>query len=265
MKNTATVFTMQGMGDHISYNALVRRLLIQKKVDEIYVFCWSHYAPSVAFMYRDDPRIKIVPITSGREYEESRPLIPHLNSKYVYLLGHNITPDRPMHDVVNPNAEYYQVSWRNLADTFQWGHRNYYEYCMVDWKYRFTECEFARAMKEEARVFDKLNPNHEEYIFMQDDATRGHHMRMDLVKELVGKDIKIITNDPSEPIFFYPMILQNAKQIHLMESSFRCLIETIPTEGVDFYFHHYIRKTERLVYDGKICPVETRKPWIVIE
>jgi hypothetical protein len=119
-------------------------------------------------------------------------------------------------------------------------------------------------MKEESRVFDKLNPNHEEYIFVHDDPNRNHRLNMDLVKELVGKDIKVIRNDPSESIFFYPMILQNAKQIHMMESSFRCLIEGIPTEGTEFYFHHYVRKTDGLVYDNKICPVETRKPWVVL-
>jgi hypothetical protein len=60
------------------------------------------------------------------------------------------------------------------------------------------------------------------------------------------------------------LLIQNAKQVHLMESSFRCFVETLPTEGVEFYLHHYIRNSERLVYDGKICPRETRKPWQVI-
>jgi len=261
MNNTITVFHMQGLGDHISYNALIRRLLIEKKADEIFVFCWAHYAPAVSFMCRDDPRIRVVPMNSGRELIESREIVPQINSKYNYVFG----PVDIWSDLLPEGAEYHQMSVDTSLEKFQWGHRNYYDFSNVDWKFRFTESVLARSLQNEARVFDKLNPNHEEYIFVQDDASRGHHIREDLIKNLAGKDIKIIRNDPSEMLFFYPMILQNAKQLHLMESSFRCLVETIPTEGVEFYLHHYIRNSIRLVYDGKICPVETRKSWIVIE
>jgi hypothetical protein len=236
--------------------------LIEKKADEIFVLCWAHYAPAIAFMYRDDQRIKVVPITGGRELFDCCNIIPQVNSKYLYWLGHS---DAFPSEYLASDVEYHGASWGFLSDNYSWLHRCYYEYSKVDWKYRFTEFSFARSMENEFRVFNKLNPNHEEYIFVHDDPSRGHHLNVNLVKDLVGKDIKIIRNDPSEMLFFYPMILQNAKQIHLMESSFRCLIETIPTESVEFYFHDYVRRTGRLVYNDKICPVETRKPWVVVE
>lgn len=262
MNNTITVFHMQGLGDHISYSALIRRLLIKHNADEIFVMCWAHYAQTVAFMYRDDIRIKIVPITSGRELVESRHAVSQLNSKYIYIFG----PDRGIwDDLFHKETQLNQLTVNESLEKYPWGHRNYYDFSGIDWKYRFTETLLARSLEHENMVFNKLNPNHEEYVFVQDDPYRNHHMNMDLVKDLVGKDVKVIRNDPSEMLFFYPMILQNAKQIHIMESSFRCLLETIPTEGVEFFLHHYIRKTDRLVYDSKICPVETRKPWIVIE
>ena len=65
-------------------------------------------------------------------------------------------------------------------------------------------------------------------------------------------------------MFYFGTILQNAKQVHVMESSLRSLIEVLPMEETELYYHQYIRNTDRMVINGKINPIETRKPWQVI-
>ena len=255
---------MLGLGDHISYNGLARRLIFDKQLDKLYILAWEKYAYLVAYMYRDEPRIQVVAIRDGLEYHDSRAAISHYNTGAVYLLGHAVLPGQPFEDLIGPDVEYRQVSWADLSAKYPYGHRNYYEFMNIDWKHRFTDTIYVRDMKEEERLFNKLNPNHEEYVFVQDDPRRGFSFDKDKVLNLIGKDVKIISNDTSENLFHYGMIVQNAQQVHLMESSFRCFVETVPTEGVEFYLHHYIRNSERLVYDGKICTVETRKPWQVI-
>jgi len=262
-KNIGFIVHMLGLGDHISYNGMIRRLLIDHELDGVYVGAWRHYAPAVKHMFRDDSRIQVVPIDSGSEYHQIRHLVSAIKPAAWYLLGHTVLPGQPFDDLVTKDMKYYQVSWAELKDQYSYGHRNYYEFMEIDWSHRFMSSYYHRDIPEETRVFNKLNATNEDYAFVQDDPRRGFKFDMRKIQELTG-DLKIIYNDTSENIFNYGILLQNAKQIHLMESSMRCLVETLPTEETSFYLHHYIRNTERLVYDGKICPVETRKPWQVI-
>jgi hypothetical protein len=254
---------MLGLGDHVSCNALIRRLIIEHKLEGMYVCAWRQYGPTVRNMFSDDPRIQVVEIYSGGEYHAIRELIQTIKPYKLYLLGHESTPGQTFDDIMPKLTEVYRISYSEAIQKYQYSHKNYYDFLGVDWKHRFISTYYDRNIQEESRVFDKLNPNHEEYVFVQDDPNRGFSFDNNKLLELTGST-KIIYNDPSEEILDLGMIIQNAKQVHVMESSIRCLIETIPTEGVEFYLHHYIRNTERLVYDGKICHVETRKPWNVI-
>ena len=88
-----------------------------------------------------------------------------------------------------------------------------------------------RDMDEEERVYNKLNPSNEEYIFVHDDETRGFKIDID-------NDLKIIRNDITENIFHFPMILEKAKEIHVMESSFKSMVEHFDVDG-DLYFHDF--------------------------
>lgn len=261
---TGVLFHMLGLGDHISYNGMARRMVNEKRMDALYILAWHQYAQSVAYMFSDDPRIRVVAIGSGMEYVHSRQVISQINPDYIYILGHAVLPGQPFDDLARPDAKYYQESWASMSSRFPGGHECYYNSIEMDWKHRFTSFHYPRNMQEENRLFNKLNPDHKEYVFIQDDPSRGFSFDKEKVLSLVGKDVIIINNDKTENLFNYGLLIQNAKQVHLMESSFRCFVETLPTEGVEFYLHHYIRNSERLVYDGKICPRETRKPWQVI-
>ena len=61
------------------------------------------------------------------------------------------------------------------------------------------------------------------YIFIHDDAKRG----FTIPDSLIDPKFNIIRNDPKNSIFDYGLILENASQIHLMESSIRCMLETL--------------------------------------
>ena len=50
-----------GLGDFISCNGLVRMLLKRcKRNENLYLFTPSQYEEMISFMYRDEPKIKIV-------------------------------------------------------------------------------------------------------------------------------------------------------------------------------------------------------------
>ena len=58
----------------------------------------------------------------------------------------------------------------------------------------------------------------------------------------------------SENLFHFCKILENAKQIHCMESCFRSLVETLDTKG-EFFFHNF--RDGASGYLGN----STQKPW----
>ena len=50
-----------GLGDFISCNGLIRTLLKKvEKNENLYLFTPSQYKEMISFMYRDEPKIKIV-------------------------------------------------------------------------------------------------------------------------------------------------------------------------------------------------------------
>ena len=265
------LFTMQGIGDHIMFNGMVRRLLIEHSLTKIYVVALSEYLHIVSFMYRDDTRIQVLSIDSGDEHIGVADHLQAIVPDTVYILGHEIRQGVPGYcfdKFLHPKTQKYQVSWDELSKTTIYGNQSYYDFMGIDWKHRFVSFYYQRDLYIEQNVFNALNPKHEEYIFVHHDTTRGFNINPEKLFDIAGQDIKIIlapmmTHTNMNPLHF-GMLLQNAKQFHAMSSSFACLAEGLDMDYVELYMHQYVRNAGRFVRDGKTCPSETRKPWKVI-
>ena len=57
------------------------------------------------------------------------------------------------------------------------------------------------------------------------------------IKEMCG-DVHIIRNDITENIFHFCKLLEKAKEIHLMESAFKSLVEVLDTTD-KIFFHNF--------------------------
>ena len=103
----------------------------------------------------------------------------------------------------------------------------------------------------EERIYNKLNPSNEPYAFIHDDPDKGHVLNTEHIE---NSDLKIIRNDPTENVFHFLKILEQAEEIHCMESCFKSLIEIYA-------------KTDKLFYhDFRSHPLgkRTNKQWKVI-
>ena len=69
---------------------------------------------------------------------------------------------------------------------------------------------------------------------MHDDPSRGFNIDL----KLNNKNLKIIKNDIRYNIFDYILLLKNAEEIHLMPSSFYCLIESIKNINATLYCYN---------------------------
>ena len=105
----------------------------------------------------------------------------------------------------------------------------------IPYEYRFSKFYFKRDLKKEEEAFNLVNPNNEPYIFIHDNPQIG---------AIINRDtpLKVIKNNPKIGIFHFGKILENAEEVHLMESSLRCLIEDprLNVKGKLFY-HHSVR------------------------
>ncbi len=227
-KKTLYVHHHLGLGDHLHCNGLVRYMLKNFECDGVSLFA-KHY-DLVNYMYRDDDDIEVIEVDGNNERNSVDELYRALSTQEdsFLRLGHG----------------YY----RGDVDKNCW--EVFYEQVNVPHDARHKYFYFERDLKEEERVFNKMNPENVPFIFMHDDPARGH--KIDRSKFL-NSNLKVIENDPSENIFHFMKIIEEAEEVHTMESCFKTLIE--------FY-----SKTDNMIYhDIRNHPLgQSIKSWKVV-
>lgn len=217
-KNVLYVHTHLGLGDSLDLNGMIR--LFAKQYDKVCVFAKNKYFKIVKYMYRDSDKIEVIPIPCDDEYMEVGRFLRNNNIKKFLSVGHQNYP------------------WGKEKELGLGCAEIFYKQVGIPFEKRFTEFYVERDKKEEERVYNKLNPNNEEYVFVHDDPSRGYEIDEKKVLQLYGKKVKIIRNDITENIFHFMKILEEAKQIHMMESSFKSIVEILPIRD-HIYFHDF--------------------------
>lgn len=201
-----------GLGDHIICNGMVRSLL--EREGEVTVFVKERNHDCVKRMYDDTNNIHLYPLPDGKD--ECAAVDRIVKSSNVRLLRVGFD-------------QLFAVPNMNFDEVF-------YIYAGVPFEKRWSKFHVRRDKECESRVLAKLNPHHERYMFVHDDPARGYHLNPPNPHNL-----KVIKNDPSEDIFSMIGVLENAAEIHCMESSFKCLIENISSVKCNLYFHRQVR------------------------
>ena len=240
-----------GLGDMILCNGLIRHILNQKsKNEKILLICKDIHFNTVKFMYRDESRIKLLKISSkNNENDEVQ--------KYL------IKDKFKKNDFLRIGHEFYQpTSNLNLDKSNEWPcDVVFYKQLNVPFKYRFTKTFWKRDMKKEKFLFKKLVKNINNYVFIHDDINRN--LKID--DSNINKKFQIIRNNLKYKIFDYGLILENAKELHLMESSFRQVIETLNMKNKKLILykgrsgHHSINLYNKTANQW----IGTSKKWII--
>jgi hypothetical protein len=200
-----------GLGDHIICNGIVRHY--REKYGEVTVFCKPHYFTNVDYMYRDDNHIMVLPI--GEDYD-----VHH------YINQNNLHPDLIV------------VGFDKLRDnnskTFDEG---FYKTINLPFLFRFSKFKFERNNNKELEVYNELNPNNEPYICVHDDRERG----FEIDKNKINNKLKIIENDKRFLMFDMLKIIENATEVHTMQTGMKDLINSFKFDKPKFYLHWYVR------------------------
>ena len=219
-KEQLFIYNHLGLGDHLDCNAMVRIFLAEGRYQKVGVFAKQKYASLIDFMYRDEPRIEVITIPGETEAAEVQNYLNDIGKGSVAVIGHQNYP------------------WGKEKELGMGCAEIFYKQVGIPYERRFSDYYVERDPAEEDRVFNKLNPNNEEYIFVHDDPSRGFIISQEKLDELAPEGIKVIRNDMEENIFHFGKILENATQVHCMESCFRSLAETLNIKG-KLYFHNF--------------------------
>lgn len=202
-----------GLGDHIICNGMVRHFC--KKYDNIVLFCYTHYYDNVSYMYRDLTNLEI--FNFDTEYDAIR-----------FVESNNTVKN----NLIKPGFENLNSCLDKM--TFD---EAFYHLAGLDFQIRFGEFYFERDLEREDEVCKTLNPDDEKYIFVLDDPKRGYNIDMSKVTD----EYKVIRNDYRFKMFDYIKLLENAEEIHMMQTGFLDMVNSYKMGKPKIYRHNYVR------------------------
>ena len=216
MNSSVIIHHHLGLGDHLDCNGLVRHTLLNEEYDRIIIPAKTHYFNMITFMYRDEPRIEVVEVDPTKEHDSVE--------KYQKETGFPI---------LTVGFSNYHPSGQHASNKNCWEY--FYEEWGIDYEVRKDLFFAERDKKEEERVFDKLNPQGEPFIFIHEDISRGFELDR---SHFINPALKTIENDVTENIFHFTKILEEAAEVHCMESSFKTLID-IYCKQENLFYHDF--------------------------
>lgn len=193
-----------GIGDHIICNGLVRNLY--EKYGSVDLFCYGYNEANVKYMYRDLKNLNTIPVSSDQEADSI---------------------------IIENNFDVLKIGFENLhmSELSQSFDIEFYKMADLPFCSKFDDFYLERDMDKEFTILKDLNPNDEPYIFIHGD--------LDMSK--IRQDIKIIHNPKEYSLFNLISLLENAEEIHVMESSLKCLINQYKLNKPKLFYHNYVK------------------------
>ncbi len=135
---------------------------------------------------------------------------------------------------------------------------NFYQQADIDFNRRWEDFKIIRNHAQEKLVYNEIVRNNKDYIFLHEDVSRGFLIDRKLIKS----NLPIVQPkiDAKFNFFDYLYIIENASEIHCIESSFCALIESINVKTKK-YAHRYARPEANL---SKNQEFTYRTEWIVV-
>lgn len=199
-----------GMGDHIVLNGLVRHIYEREKANnnKVFLLCYKHNERNVRRMY-DDTDIDLVIIERNDQIQDA---IQSFSGKV-----------EDLHLWTEEKARYVDVGDEAFFINF-----NYPLSLLQNFKIR-------RDLKLEKKALHKLTSGEKNYIFVHDDAERG----FPIDENKLPKGIKVVRADKETPLFDLLLLFENAKERHVISSSFLCICLGMKLPNT--FAHLYIR------------------------
>jgi hypothetical protein len=242
---SAIVLNHLGIGDHVMINGLVRHLAETEK--SVSVVGLEKHKESLEFMYRDNPKIKVktVKTTAARD----------------------VWGATQGFDKVLPLATYgiHENNWKQLtygdAPLSTWCHLPYFQ-AKVNPEYMRTKFYFERDHEREDAFYKKMGLEGQDYIFVHNEPDRHRENIVQSPYKVFNPDVKISPFN----IFDYLKILENAKEIHCINSGWPWVVELFKIGSHKTNFMHCPKSLYNDYYPpDNIKMVFTENIWTFLE
>lgn len=223
------------LGDHFMCHGIVREYC--KKYDRVVTFCWPHNYPTVSFMYRDLPNLTII---QGGDDDANN-----------FIKKNPVQPDDLKYGDVKIIGFGALSSSSGVPFETQ-----FYQHAGVPLKKKWDSFFIKRDYEKEQMLFEKIAPQGD-YAFIHEDTSRG----LTIKKDLIGNDRIFFTpeKNTTDNIIDYCTIIEKAKEIHVIDSSFMFLIDCLPYSNPNqkLFVHRYAREN-----DEWLLPI-LKKDWYI--
>lgn len=204
-----------GLGDHITCHGIVRTYC--ENYDRVNLFVKEHNYDNVSYMYNDINNLNLI---VGNDVDVVK-YINDNNIKNVRYIGFNLN------------------NWENLELQF-------YRMAGTPIEYKRKKFFINRDLDKEIQIFNELKLEKNNYIFL-------HKGDYEINHQYITPGLKIV--EPKTHDFFdWIYVIENAKEIHCIDSSFLCLIDNLQlNEDIKLFNHRYVRNYPDWIkiYEGK--------------
>ena len=209
-----------GLGDHIMCHGIVREYC--KKYEKVAIFCLPNNLPSVSFMYQYLTNLNIIECDydSPRKFFVQKTFqFEKLNYDEIKIIG-------------------YQDLNKNSNTPLE---MQFYQLAGVPFNKKWDSFFINRDYEKEQKFLEKIAPK-EDYAFIHEDVPRGFIIN----REFVDKNCSLLSAEKShtDNIIDYCTIIEKAKEIHVIDSSFMFLIDFLKYDNPNqkLFIHRYARE-----------------------
>ena len=207
------IYQHLGLGDSIVCNALIRNIV--KNNDNYTLFVKPENRASIEFMFKD---LKNLFFIEGDDFFANN-FLNNIDEKDIYVIGFMY-------------GEYKK--WNDFSKNFE---TVFYEQHNLDIQKKWDDFKCERDHKKELEIYNHFNLNKTgDYIFVHDDS------RFNIDPSKIKSELRIIKPivGLTKNIFDYCMVIENAKEVHAIESSFAFIIDQMNLNDF-FIIHRYPR------------------------
>src|SRR5210317_2331614 len=206
-----TILHHLGLGDAIMLNGMVRHFAENEKVC---IFVQKHHLDSVQFMYRDiEDRVKIKAVNTTNAQE----MWSQVEGKVLPLATYRLPIDVWKYIMEGPPTE--MVNWAHSV----------YIQAGIPPKYMYSKFKVVRDRDSEIKY------EHNDYVFIHDDVSRG--MKIDTSHTNTYR-VTRDRLDSNSNIFDYLTVIENASEVHCMDSCYAWMINMMEIGNPSKNFLH---------------------------
>lgn len=224
MKKKIYILQHLGLGDYFNCNALIRFFYKKySKEFEIHLFVTKKYFKTVRDIFSDLKKLKLKKIyenTSKLSHNQIVDLVKRKikNRKFkLILVGY---------DYYTKNKKYINKKY-TLDELF-------YKQFNIPYYYRFKNSYWKRNKSKENSLYKKIIKK-KRFAFIHDDPSRGFIID----KNNIDSGLEVIKNNNKINILNYAKIIEKATEIHVMESSIRCMLESLNLTSKKNYLYNF--------------------------